>query len=229
VDNGKSETENGSKMMHSQAGLTILIAEDDLNLGEALAGFLRDQGHRVDLAPNGEEALELLQKNTYALVITDLVMPGADGLTVLRAAKKQDKATLVLVMTGYVSIDSAIEVIREGAYDYLRKPFKLQEITVAVANAARLLALHQENQQLQQKLSDLTDKLKNLHNPDRQAGGDEQAVVHNGDAPSFGPVGLWLSSRADQCQTDLLRLRRLYRQNQITEREYQTLKQCLRI
>jgi CheY-like chemotaxis protein len=67
--------------------LSILIAEDDLNLGEALSGFLRDQGHRVDLAVNGLEALELLQNRTYALVITDLVMPGADGLAVLRAAK----------------------------------------------------------------------------------------------------------------------------------------------
>jgi CheY-like chemotaxis protein len=215
-------------MIDNPAGLTILIAEDDLNLGEALAGFLRDQGHRVDLAPDGEEALELLQKNTYSLVITDLVMPGADGLAVLRAAKKQDKATLVLVMTGYVSIDSAIEAIREGAYDYLRKPFKLQEITVVVANAARLLALHQENQQLQQKLSDLTDKLKDLHNPDQPAGGDDQAISAVGDVSS-GPVDFCLSGRADQGQTDLLKLRRLYRESQITETEYQTLKQCLRI
>lgn len=214
-------------MSDSQTGLAILVAEDDLNLGEALAGFLRDQGHRVDLALNGNEALEWLKRKTYSLVITDLVMPGADGLAVLRAAKNHDKTTLVLVTTGYVSIDSAIEAIREGAYDYLRKPFKLQEITVAVANAARLLALHRENQKLQQRLSDLTAKLEQLPASGHKSEAVGQTIADG--VPSSAPMSLWPAGRTDQPQSDLLRLRRLYRQSLITEREYQTLKQCLRI
>ena len=206
--------------------LSILIAEDDLNLGEALAGFLRDQGHHVDLAANGLEALEFLQNRAYALVIADLVMPGADGLAVLRAAKHKDKATLVVIMTGHASLDSAIQATREGAYDYLRKPFKLQEIDIAVANAARLLALHQENQNLLQKLGDLTAKLEKLEDPDQKDG--EADLLQ----PQVKPISFLLSlnggppHRVDH-QANLLRLRRLYQKSLITEGEYQTLKQRL--
>ncbi len=216
-------------MTDSQAGLNILIAEDDLNLGEALAGFLRDNGHQVDLAQNGQEALELLKNRTYPLVITDLVMPEADGLAVLQAAKQKDKATLVVIMTGYASIDSAIKATREGAYDYLRKPFKLQEIDIAVTNAARLLALHQENQKLLAKLHDLTAKLENLQVPDRQESGDSQPGSGAEGNPLSASLHFWHPNRADQQQADLLRLRHLYQESLITEREYRTLKQRLRI
>jgi DNA-binding NtrC family response regulator len=213
----------------AQTALSILIAEDDLNLGEALAGFLRDQGHHVDLAINGREAQEFLQKGNYSLVITDLVMPEADGLAVLRAAKQKDKTTLVVVMTGYASLDSAMQATREGAYDYLRKPFKLQEIDIAVANAAKLLALHRENQELLRKLDDLTAKLADLTPPQQNVLGGEQAAA---DAkalfPSFPfPWQGAVPDRGEQYQADLLRLRHLYQESLITEGEYQTLKQRL--
>lgn len=216
-------------MTNSQTGLDILVAEDDFNLGEALAGFLRDKGHRVDLATNGREALEFLKDRTYPLVITDLVMPEADGLAVLRAAKQKDKATLVVMMTGYASLDSAIEATREGAYNYLRKPFKLQELDIAVANAAKLLALHHENQKLIQKLSDLTAKLENFPDSDAIPHGDDQAMSEVKVLfPSFPfPWHRSLSSQGDQHQADLLRLRHLYQESLITEGEYQTLKQRL--
>ena len=218
-------------MTYNQARLNILLAEDDLNLGEALAGFLREKGHRVDLAQNGREALEFLKKKTYPLVITDLVMPEVDGLAVLRAAKLKDKATLVVIMTGYASIDSAIEATREGAYNYLRKPFKLQEIDIAVANAARLLALHRENQTLLQKLTDLTAKLENFQGPAQPEHRVVQSTLPGKDRTSspFFPVNFWLSPQADQHQADLLRLRHLYQESLITETEYQTLRQQLRI
>jgi len=214
-------------MSDSQASLRILVAEDDLNLGEALAGFLREQGHRVDLAKNGLEALKHLEKNDYQLVVADLVMPEADGLTVLRAAKQKNNETLVVVMTGYASVDSALEATREGAFDYLRKPFKLQEINIAVANAARLLALHRENQDLLQKLHDLKARLERLE--------DRQKATEGRLAPEPGKNGLASLSQekpkglSDQHQADLARLRRLYRENLLTEKEYQTIKQHLHI
>ncbi len=213
----------------NQTVLSILIAEDDLNLGEALAGFLRDKGHHVDLAINGREAQELLLQGNYSLVITDLVMPEADGLAVLRAAKQKDKATLVVVMTGYASLDSAMQATREGAYDYLRKPFKLQEIDIAVANAARLLALHRENQELLQKLDDLTAKLADLAPAEPKAlCGQQLATDARVPFPSFPfPWQGAVPDRGEQYQADLLRLRHLYQESLITEREYQTLKQRL--
>lgn len=215
-------------MTDSQASLRILIAEDDLNLGEALAGFLRDQGHRVDLAKDGLEALEYLDNNDYQLVITDLVMPGADGLAVLRGAKQKDKDSLVIVMTGYASVDSALEATREGAYDYLRKPFKLQEINLAVANAARLLALHRENRKLREKLLDLTARLKSLEEPHRKSDPDASGSgLHEEKAPSAFLVEIPPQGRRHQA--DLLRLRRLYQQNLITEQEYRAIKDRLQI
>jgi DNA-binding response OmpR family regulator len=217
---------DGVNVTDMPALLSILIAEDDLNLGEALAGFLRDQGHQVDLAANGREALEFIQNRTYALVITDLVMPGVDGLAVLRAAKHKDKATLVVIMTGHASLDSAIQATREGAYDYLRKPFKLQEIDIAVANAARLLVLHRENRTLLQKLDDLTAKLEELQDSDQKDGETDPPQPQSKPASIFLPLDIWPASRVDH-QADLLRLRRLYQESLITESEYRTLKQRL--
>lgn len=216
---------DGVTVSDGPASLSILIAEDDLNLGEALAGFLRDQGHQVDLAVTGQEALKFLRNRTYAMVITDLVMPGADGLAVLRAAKQKNQATLVVIMTGHASLGSAIEAIREGAYDYLRKPFKLQEIDIAVANAARFIALHQENRQLLRKLDALTAKLEELQDSDPKGGEAEPTPQEKLTTASL-PVNVWPADRLDN-QADLLRLRRLYRESLITEGEFQTLKQRL--
>ncbi len=200
--------------------LAILIAEDDQTLGEALAGFLRDRGHRVVLAQDGQEALAHLHREAFSLVITDLIMPGADGLAVLRAARLLDPPPLVVLMTGYASIDSAIQATREGAYDYLRKPFKLQEIEIAVANAARLLALYRENQALLAKLQDLTDKLARLR-PEETAAPNTPLA-----ADKFLPA---VREDADgvPVQADLERLRSLYQERLLSDQEYHVLKQRL--
>lgn len=223
VDPKGGDQAHGSRI---EGCLSILIAEDDQNLGEALADFLRQQGHRVDLAVTGREALACLSARAYPLVITDLVMPEVDGLTVLRAARERDPATLVVVMTGYASIDSAIQATREGAYDYLRKPFKLQEIEIAVANAARLLSLKRENQRLLGKLQDLSARLEDLQQAQTSLG----ASVQTGRDRYLLPVTLSLSSAPEyQQQADLERLRHLYQESLLTDKEYQTLKERMLI
>lgn len=192
--------------------LDILIAEDDLTLGEALAGFLRQRGHRVTLARDGGEALAALHTHQFSLVITDLIMPVADGLEVLRAARRQEPPPLVVIMTGYASLDSALKATREGAYDYLCKPFKLQEIEVAVANAGRLLALYRENQALLRRLHDLTTRLSRL------APEEGQADCAPGGSPEPSPTPPSISR-------DLHRLRLLYQERLLSEQEYHTLRQ----
>jgi DNA-binding NtrC family response regulator len=214
------------------APLSILIAEDDETLAAALAEFLRGKGHRVDLAPHGGEALALLEKQAYPLIITDLVMPEADGLTVLRAARQRDPATLVVIMTGYASLDSAIGAIREGAYDYLCKPFKLQEIEIAVTNATRLIHLRRENQRLLHKLDDLTAKLREVQELPQLLGGEARPGTPSRPLWSPGPVPLKDYSPEDQQQQylgDLERLRDLYRENMLTKEEYQKIKERLLI
>jgi DNA-binding NtrC family response regulator len=192
--------------------LDILIAEDDPTLREALAGFLRRRGHRVTVARHGGEALAALEHQDFSLVITDLIMPVADGLEVLRAARRREPPPLVLLMTGYASIDSAIQAIREGAYDYLRKPFKLQEIEVAVANASRLLALYQENQTLLRRLEDLSARLTGL---------SPEGLTQSGASPAPATPEAPASAPRDP---DLKRLRLLYQERLLSEPEYHTLR-----
>lgn len=217
-------------MSENNLTLRILIAEDDLNLGEALRSFLQDQGHSVDLARHGGEALKLLRKNRYHLILADLVMPEADGLAVLRAARQQDPATLVVIMTGHASLASALKATREGAYSYLRKPFNLQEIEVAVTNATRLLHLKQENLLLSQKLQELAAKLQEFQEGEKYSASDPPLP----DQPSrsrtlalwpWGPLFPWETPPPPPA--DLKRLLGLYRVNLLTEKEFQILRDRL--
>jgi len=217
-------------MTGEDLSLRILIAEDDVNLGEALRGFLRDKGHTVDLAVNGLEALKLVERNLYHLVLTDLVMPEADGLAVLRAARKRDPSTLVVIMTGHASLASALQATREGAYTYLRKPFNLQEIEVAVANASRLLRLKQENLLLLEKLQEVNAKLAELQQSEAYP---EDGSLSGVQAVRSRTAAVWLWGSPfpwelpPTPQADLERLLGLYRENLLTEKEFQILKQRL--
>jgi len=219
-------------MSTNKPTLKILIAEDDPHLGEALVSYLREKGHAVDLARHGGEALKLLERHLYALVLADLVMPEADGLEVLRAARQRNPAALVVIMTGHASLASALQATREGAYDYLRKPFNLQEIEVAVDNAARLLQLREENGRLLAQLDELNAKLAEMKQDDPYPAPDS--------APSSPQEGvdllrnlLWaypLPWEMDPPHSgDLERLLGLYRDNLLTEKEFQILKERILI
>jgi CheY-like chemotaxis protein len=212
--------------------LNILIAEDDPNLGEALVSYLREKGHTVDLARHGGEALDLLNRQHYSLILTDLVMPEVDGLAVLRAARQRNPATLVVIMTGHASLASALQATREGAYDYLRKPFNLREIEVAVDNAARLLNLREENGRLLAKLNELNAKLEEMQQLSAYSEtGPPQAHQNGGSDPlrNF----LWCYPLPWEIEpphhSDLERLLGLYRENLLTEREFQILKERILI
>ena len=209
----------------------ILVAEDEATLRNALAEFLQGKGYEVALAANGREALDFLEERAYALVITDLVMPEADGLTVLRAARQRHPGTLVVIMTGYASLNSAIGAIREGAYDYLCKPFKLQEIDILVANAARVIHLHQENQELLRRLEDLTHKVRDLE-VIRSLSGKERGGPGGRESRGVLPLNLLNSGAEDRARrllADLERLQSLYRQDLLTKEECHRIKQRLLI
>jgi CheY-like chemotaxis protein len=212
--------------------LRILIAEDDPNLGEALVSYLREKGHTVDLARHGGEALEFIGRHGYSLIVTDLVMPGADGLAVLRAARLKNPAALVVIMTGHASLASAIQATREGAYDYLRKPFNLQEIEVAVENASRLLHLREENGRLLAKLDELNAKLEELQQEHHYPEAYLPPGHHDGGQDRLRNL-LWcypLPWEVNPPQaSDLERLLGLYRENRLTDKEFQILKERILI
>ena len=113
----------------------ILVVDDEPAMRTALFEALTRQGHAVDLAENGAEALEKFQANPFDLVITDVRMPQVDGMEVLRQVKKRSPVTPVLVISGYGTIETAVEAMREGAFDYILKPFSLDLIEETVDRA----------------------------------------------------------------------------------------------
>jgi two-component system response regulator HydG len=113
----------------------ILVVDDQRNMRTTLAIMLRSAGHEVDEAGDGDKAIELASQGGYDLVLTDIKMAGKDGIEVLRATREVQPLTEVIVMTAYGTIESAVEAMRLGAYDYIQKPFTEQELVVKVAKA----------------------------------------------------------------------------------------------
>jgi two-component system response regulator AtoC len=137
--------------------LKVLIVDDELEVRELLAEYFAEVGYDVTTAPDGNAAVADLTANPtqYQLVISDLQMPGIDGLGVLEAAKKANPSIAVIIVTGYASVDSAVRAVRMGAYDYLTKPFTLGQIEVIVRRAAERLALEAENRHLARRIGEI--------------------------------------------------------------------------
>lgn len=114
----------------------ILIAEDEVMTGQMLVDIIEDAGYNATLAKDGTEALRLLEERTFAVVVSDIRMPDADGISVLQAARRKDSAPEVILLTGYGALDTSLAALREGAFDYLLKPCKpdllLERIACAI-------------------------------------------------------------------------------------------------
>jgi DNA-binding NtrC family response regulator len=115
--------------------LNILLVDDDIRILSVLKSLLTEEKHAVTTCHNGLDAIETCLEQKFDVIITDLMMPGANGIEVLKEVRKIYPDTLVLLITGFASIETAVQAIREGAYDYITKPFKLEEIKVVVKNA----------------------------------------------------------------------------------------------
>jgi len=113
----------------------VLVVDDEQSMRELLAIMLKQVGYTVTLADGGEAAVQALKSDAFDLVITDLRMRKVDGLAVLRAAKEHSPRTVVLVVTASASTETAVEAMKRGAYDYVTKSFKLDELRLTFANA----------------------------------------------------------------------------------------------
>jgi len=131
---------------------TILVAEDDQELLALLEQHLQQEGYRVVAVDGGAHALGQLQHEPFDVVLTDLKMPDVDGMEVLRVCRETQPEARVLLMTAYGSIDNAIQAIRQGAYHYITKPFRFEEISVLVAKALEDRRLRAENLSLRREL-----------------------------------------------------------------------------
>ncbi len=127
----------------TQAPPSVLVVDDEPEVCGFLERVLTETGYEVMTCLSGQEALATLRERSFNVVITDLKMPGTDGLDVLRAAKELDRLCEVMVVTAYASVDSALQALKLGAYDYIPKPFHVEEIRLVVAKAMEKQALAQ--------------------------------------------------------------------------------------
>ncbi len=139
----------------------LLIVEDEPGMNEILRILLESDGYNVKSAMDGEEGIELLKKDIFDLVITDIKMPGVDGFEVLRKAKELSPDTLVIMVTAFGTTESAIEAMKLGAYDYIHKPFKIDEIRIVVNKALEKRGLRRELEVLREKIR-TTYRLENI-------------------------------------------------------------------
>ncbi len=121
----------------------VLVVDDEESMREFLSVILRKEGHEVETAAGGEEALERERNASFDVVLEDLKMPGMDGIELLQALKERDPELLVIIMTAYSTWNSAVEAMRLGAYDYVRKPFDNNDIKATVARAVSLKRAHE--------------------------------------------------------------------------------------
>src|SRR5438093_3549854 len=135
---------------------TLLVADDDPGLRESLNRTLTRAGYRVILASDGRAALDQLQDNSDVdLVLTDLKMPGLTGLEVLRAVKTLVPDMDVILLTAFGTVEEAVSAMKDGAYDFITKPFRGDQLLKLVAKALERRSLIQQNRALQQQLDDL--------------------------------------------------------------------------
>lgn len=137
--------------------LEALIVDDDVEVRELLAEHVRSRGLKVGTASDGRAAIEAIKRSPgqFGLILCDLHLPRAGGLEVLQAARAANASCSVVIITGYASLDSAIQAVRLGAYDYVTKPFSLGQIDVILRRVQDRNALELENRRLLQRLEAL--------------------------------------------------------------------------
>ena len=130
----------------------ILVVDDEEQMRDLLAKVLERKGYQVSVCGDGTEALALLEREPADLVVTDVRMPGLNGMEALRAIKELNPEIVVLIMTAFGSIDQAVQAVKEGAYDYINKPFKIDEILLTIEKALEERRLRHEVSTLRQEL-----------------------------------------------------------------------------
>jgi two-component system response regulator AtoC len=133
----------------------ILIVEDDINLGQVIFQELKKNNHEVELVENAEAALVRVNKYIYDLMLTDLKLPGMDGIELLKQVKAINQTTIVIVMTGYASVDTAVVAMKNGAQDFIQKPFGLQELVQKIDDALAIKRMKNEIDYLRHTQEDI--------------------------------------------------------------------------
>ncbi|HVY29647.1 MAG TPA: sigma-54 dependent transcriptional regulator [Polyangiaceae bacterium] len=167
----------------------ILIVDDQSSARRSLASILEREGYQITQAENGFRALAAFNALTPALTITDLTMPGMNGIELLRRIKQRDPTAGVVLLTGFGEVDSAVEAMREGALDYLRKPFDAGRLLRVVENALRHRELRRHsvasratNGDISERIIGSSPEMQHVFNAIRQAGPSRATVLITGES-----------------------------------------------
>lgn len=137
----------------------IIVADDEQAITQGLSAILSDEGYDVSICADGQKALDELQSGDYGVVLADLMMPRVDGLSLLKALQDKSIPTECIIITGQATVDSAVQAMREGAYDYIEKPLnseKLNRLKALIPKALEKYAIGQKNRELASRLETLT-------------------------------------------------------------------------
>ena len=137
----------------------LLVVDDEANMRHMLSALLTKSGYRVDLAQNGAEALERIDRADYEYILCDLRMPKMDGMAFLKAAGDRLARSSVIMMSAYGTIDAAVEAMKLGAYDFISKPFKTDEVLLTLKKAEERERLKQENLRLKERIRKISRNL----------------------------------------------------------------------
>lgn len=135
--------------------ISILIVDDEESVRDSLYNWFIEDGYSVESAGNAKEALSVLESKNFDIILADIKMPGMDGLEMSRRIKALNKDSIVIVMTAFASVDTAVQALKDGAYDYVTKPFDPDDLSHLVRNAAKQVQLKAENENLRNQIISL--------------------------------------------------------------------------
>jgi two-component system, NtrC family, response regulator AtoC len=135
--------------------ITLLIVDDEESVRESLYNWFIEDGYEVDCAENANIALRMLESTDYDIILADIKMPGMDGLEMHRRIRSLKKDAIVIVMTAFASVETAVQALKDGAYDYITKPFDPDDLSHLIRNATGQIYLKMENEALRNKIVSL--------------------------------------------------------------------------
>lgn len=154
--------------------ISILVVDDEESVRDSLSNWFVEDGYLVECAENAKKALMLIESSNFDIILADIKMPGMDGLEMLRRIKALKKDVIVIVMTAFATVNTAVIALKDGAFDYVTKPFDPDDLSHLIRNAAKQILLSQENETLREKVvlldnvDDLIGKSEAMNNVLRQ-------------------------------------------------------------
>jgi len=135
--------------------ISLLIVDDEESVRDSLFNWFIEDGYRVECAESAKKALSILEKEDFDIILADIKMPGMDGLEMLRRIKSLKSDAVVIVMTAFATVDTAVQALKDGAFDYVTKPFDPDDLSHLIRNASKQILLAEENEALKEKVVSL--------------------------------------------------------------------------